>query len=154
MKSGDMADANASLVVRPYVRSDEDAVIALWAACALVVPWNDPAEDIGIKHSFQPELFFVGEEDGQIVASVMAGYDGHRGWINYLAVAPERRKHGLGRAIMAFAEEALRKLGCPKINLQVRAGNRAVIDFYERLGFHVEETVSLGKRLDGKSWNP
>lgn len=147
-----MADTKASLVVRTYVPADAPALIALWRATDLVVPWNDPAEDLAIKHAFQPDLLFVGEESGALIATVMAGYDGHRGWINYLAVTPTRRREGLGRRMMEVAEQALRDLGCPKINLQVRAENRDVIQFYERIGFRVEETVSLGKRLDGKTW--
>lgn len=153
-----MADAKASLVVRTYVPGDAEAVADLWRACDLVVPWNDPAEDLALKHAFQPDLLFVGLEDDRdescdrILATVMAGYDGHRGWINYLAVDPEHRREGLGRQMMEVAERALRDLGCPKINLQVREGNTDVLAFYERIGFHLDPTVSLGKRLDGKSW--
>lgn len=147
-----MADVAADLVVRTYAPGDEARIVRLWEECELVVPWNDPHADIALKVGFQPELFFVGEREGRMVACVMAGFEGHRGWINYLAVSPDQRRRGLGRRMMAVAEEALRDLGCPKINLQVRAKNREVVDFYERLGFRVERTVSLGKRLDGKTW--
>ena len=78
----------------------------------------------------------------------MAGYDGHRGWVNYLAIAPEIQKTGLGRAIMTSAEELLAELGCPKLNLQVRGSNADAIKFYKRLGYQVDEVVSLGKRLE------
>ncbi len=111
--------------IRRFQPADEAAVIALWHRCDLVVPRNDPARDIALKMAWQPELFLVGEEDDRIVATVMAGYEGHRGWINYLAVDPDVRRHGLGRMMMSAAEEALRALGCPKINLQVRASNEA-----------------------------
>lgn len=145
-----MADDSPEFFVRTYVRQDEDAVIQLWRDCDLVVPSNDPAKDIAIKLDFQPDLFFVAVLGGRLVATVMVGYEGHRGWINYLAVDPGRQRRGLGRHMMGVAEEALRALGCPKINLQVRASNQAVIDFYERIGFRVEQRVSFGKRLDGK----
>ena len=97
--------------------------------------------------AFQPELFFVGTIDGHVVATVMAGYEGHRGWINYLAVAPDYQRQGIGSKIMLKAEEALLSLGCPKINLQVRESNQAVIAFYEQLGFSNDHVISLGKRL-------
>ena len=136
-----------ALQVRRFASSDRERVIAVWRECELVVPWNDPERDIDLKLAFQPELFLVGEIAGRVEATAMAGYEGHRGWINYLAVAPEHRRLGLGRRMMAAAEAELRKLGCPKINLQVRSGNRDVLAFYERLGFRPDETVSLGKRL-------
>lgn len=135
------------MIVRPYVPADETAVIGLWRECGLVRPQNDPRKDIARKLRVNPEWFLVGELDGRIVAAVMAGYEGHRGWINYLAVAPGRRRAGLGREIMAAAERLLREAGCPKINLQVRSDNRDIIAFYERIGWRVDGVVSLGKRL-------
>jgi len=101
-----------------------------------------------------PELFLVGLEDGQIVATVMAGYEGHRGWINYLAVSPEHRRKGFGRAMMAEAEQRLRQLNCPKISLQVRVSNREAVEFYRRLGYGVDEVTSLGKRLERDDRGP
>lgn len=137
------------MTIRPYRETDEEAVIALWGACDLLRPQNDPRKDIRRKLRVNPEWFLVAEaEGGAIVGSVMAGYEGHRGWINYLAVAPARRRAGLGRALMAAAEERLRAAGCPKINLQVRATNAEVIAFYRRIGFAADEVVSLGKRLE------
>ena len=133
--------------IRPYAPADEDAVVALWRRCALLRPWNDPRKDIQRKLTTQPELFLVGELAGTVVATVMAGYDGHRGWVNYLAVAPEHRSKGYGRLLMQYIEERLTAMGCPKLNLQVRTGNTAVLEFYRRLGYSVDETVSLGKRL-------
>lgn len=135
------------MTIRPFRPADEAALIALWSACGLIKPQNDPRKDIARKLRVNPEWFLVGELDGRIVAGVMAGYEGHRGWINYLAVDPTRRRAGLGRALMAEAERLLRAAGCPKINLQVRPDNPGVIAFYERLGFTVEGAVSLGRRL-------
>ena len=136
--------------IRRYAESDCDQVVALWRACGLVVSWNVPEEDIASKIGFQPELFFVAERQRRVVGSVMAGYEGHRGQINYLAVLPELRGAGLGRRLMHHAESALREIGAPKINLQVRGANREVIAFYEALGYRVDDTVNLGKRLDGR----
>jgi ribosomal protein S18 acetylase RimI-like enzyme len=136
-------------IIRPYQSADEAAVVALWRECGLTRPQNDPHKDIARKLRVNPEWFLVGEtRAGKIVGSVMAGYEGHRGWINYLAVAPRARRQGLGRALMAAAEQRLRAAGCPKINLQVRPDNSAAIAFYERLGFRVEGAISLGLRLE------
>jgi len=135
------------MIIRPYRATDEAALIALWQACDLIKPQNDPRKDIARKLRVNPEWFLVGEWDGRIVAGVMAGYEGHRGWINYLAVDPAHRRAGLGRAIMAEAERLLRAAGCPKINLQIRTSNRGVIAFYQQLGFAADDVVSLGKRL-------
>lgn len=135
------------LTIRPFAPGDEAALIALWARCDLIRPWNDPRKDIQRKLGLQPELFLIGQRDTELVASVMAGYEGHRGWINYLAVAPEYQGQGLGRLILDHAEERLRELGCAKINLLVRATNDKVIAFYERLGYRRDEVICLGKRL-------
>ena len=139
-----MAD---SLEIRPYEEGDDDAVVALWRACGLVVPWNDPRKDIRRKLRVQRDLFLVGSLDGNLVATVMAGYEGHRGWINYLAVAEECRRRGFGRRMMDAAEARLRAIGCPKINLQIRKSNAAAVGFYRSLGFLEDESVSMGKRL-------
>ena len=135
-------------MIRVFREADRGAVVALWNACDLVVPWNVPEDDIAKKLAFQPALFFVAEHAGEVVGSVMAGYEGHRGQINYLAVRPDLQGSGLGRELMEFAENRLRELAAPKINLQVRARNRGVIAFYESLGYSVDDTVKLGKRLD------
>ncbi len=136
------------MIIRPFQAADEAAVVALWQACDLVRPWNDPHKDIRRKLRVNPEWFLVGEIDGRVVAGVMAGYEGHRGWINYLAVDPAFRRRGLGRALMAEAERLLRAAGCPKISLQVRTSNAAVAAFYRDLGFAVDDVLSLGKRLE------
>ena len=133
--------------IRQYVPDDEEAVIALWKTCNLIKPWNNPHQDIHRKLKDSPELFLVGTINGIIVASVMAGYDGHRGWIYYLAVDPEYRKQGLGRQIMLAAEEKLLEIGCPKINLMVRKNNLDVIKFYEKIGYGHDEVVTMSRRL-------
>jgi len=136
------------LEIRPFCHNrEEEAVVALWQACGLTRPHNDPGRDIRRKLLVQGELFLVGVLDRQLVATVMAGYDGHRGWLNDLAVHPDHRRRGHGRAMVAEAEKRLRTLGCPKINLQVRDDNRQALEFYGRLGFLPDRVVCLGKRL-------
>jgi ribosomal protein S18 acetylase RimI-like enzyme len=134
--------------IRAYEPSDEPAVILLWEKCELLRPWNDPRKDIRRKLAVQPELFLVGVANREIVATAMAGYEGHRGWVNYLAVAPEHQGRGFGRAIMAEAEKLLERMGCPKLNVQVRGSNTAAVEFYRRLGYRIEDRVSLGKRIE------
>ena len=133
--------------IRTYKSHDKQAIIALWRACGLVVPHNDPHRDIERKLADDPEGFLVGEEAGVIVASCMLGYEGHRGWINYLAVVPSAQRGGLATAIMQEAERRLLARGCPKVNLQIRSSNEAVADFYRSLGFVRDDVVSFGKRL-------
>ena len=134
--------------IRPFQPADEEPVIHLWRRCDLVRPQNDPGKDIARKQRVQPELFLVATDSDTIIASVMCGYEGHRGWINYLAVDPDHRLRGVGRALMAEAERVLRAAGCPKINLQVRSTNQAVIAFYRAIGFTIDEVTSMGKRLE------
>ena len=136
------------LQIRPFETLDEAHVVALWRLCGLTRPWNDPHRDIQRKLRDSPEWFLVGLLNGEIVASVMAGYDGHRGWLNYLAVGPAHRRQGCARAMVAAAELLLRQAGCPKVNLQVRADHADAVEFYRRLGYAVDEVVSLGKRLE------
>ncbi len=134
--------------LRVFAPSDEGQVIALWQTCGLLRPWNDPLRDIARKLTVQPDMFLVAVDTaGSVVGSVMAGFDGHRGWFNYLAVAPECQRMAIGRGLVAEAERLLELCGCPKANLQVRVGNVEAIAFYEALGYAVEEVVSLGKRL-------
>lgn len=127
--------------------SDQNSVVALWIKCGLVVSHNNPVKDIERKLTVHPEWFLVGEIDGEVMATCMAGFEGHRGWINYLAVSPDLQGHGFGKMIMAHAEAMLKAAGCPKINLQIRATNQTVIGFYESLGYSHDPVVSLGKRL-------
>lgn len=138
----------AQVIVRAFKESDETRVLELWMFAGLIRPWNDPKKDIARKLKVQRELFLVAELEGVVVGVVMAGYDGHRGWVNYLAVDIGQRRRGIGSALMRDAERRLRLLGCPKINLQVRTENREVQAFYATLGFKNDEVVSLGKRLE------
>jgi ribosomal protein S18 acetylase RimI-like enzyme len=137
-----------AFTIRTYAETDEAGVVALWRTVFPDNPaWNVPAEDIRRKLSVQRELFLVGEIEGEVVGTVLAGYDGHRGWLHLVAVAPGRQRRGLGRALVAEAERRLAALGCPKVNLQVRATNEAVVSFYRKLEYTVEERISMGKRL-------
>jgi ribosomal protein S18 acetylase RimI-like enzyme len=138
--------------IRTFTDADTEAVVALWRQAGLTRPWNDPHRDIGRKQLAGAELFFVAEdsvaeEDGAVVGVIMAGYDGHRGWLNYLAVAESHRGTGLGRALVERAEMELLALGCPKVHLQVRPDNDAVVAFYARLGYEAYEVIDMGKRL-------
>jgi ribosomal protein S18 acetylase RimI-like enzyme len=134
--------------IRPFRSGDTEAVVALWRQAGLVVPGNDPYRDIERKLSVQPELFLVVEGDaGAVIGTAMAGYDGHRGWVNYLAVDEAHRGSGLGAELMAEAERLLAERGCPKLNLQVRSSNAGIIEWYRTLGYAPDNAVSLGKRL-------
>jgi ribosomal protein S18 acetylase RimI-like enzyme len=134
--------------IRTFEAKDQDSVVKLWHECNLVVPWNDPYKDIQRKLKVDPDLFIVGETAGGIIATVMGGYEGHRGWINYLAVAPAHQRKGYGRQLVASVEALIKQKGCPKINLQVRQTNTDVIKFYEAIGYKNDNVVSLGKRLE------
>ena len=140
-----------AFAIRAFSQADSEAVVALWQACGLVRAWNDPHKDIARKLSEQPELFLVAcsgsDGSGELVGSAMVGFDGHRGWVYYLAVAPVMRRRSLGRALMARAEQLLIERGCPKLMLMVRSSNAAVIDFYRDLGYGEEQVTVMGKRL-------
>ena len=125
---------------------EKEEVINLWAKCGLLTDKNDPIADIERKISHSPELFFVGRRKGKIIATVMGGYEGRRGWINFLCITPEEQKSGYGRQIMDHVEKKLFSLGCAKINLQIRHGNRQAINFYQRLGYKDDHVFSMGKR--------
>jgi ribosomal protein S18 acetylase RimI-like enzyme len=135
------------MLIRPYEARDEAAVIALWQTCGLTRPWNDPKRDIARKLTTQPELFLIGTFEDAVIASAMAGYDGHRGWLYYLAVDAAHRSNGYGGALVREAEKLLLERGCPKINLLVRSSNTGVLEFYRKLGYGQDEAVSLGRRL-------
>jgi len=134
--------------VRAFRPEDESSVILLWEQCDLLRPWNVPYKDIQRKLLVNPELFLVGVLDEKLIGTVMAGYEGHRGWLNYLAVNPEYQRQGYATALVREVESLLANAGCPKINLQIRASNQAVIDFYHQLGYQVDDAISMGKRLD------
>lgn len=134
--------------IRPFAEADRQTVLRLWHEAGLTRPWNDPLRDMERKRSIQPQLFLVGLEGNELAATAMAGYDGHRGWIYYLAVASRFRRLGLGGQIVEAAEQQLAALGCPKVNLMVREGNDAPLGFYRRIGYTQESVIHLGKRLE------
>ena len=134
--------------IRAYRESDHDEVVALWEEVFPdAPPRNDPARDIARKLAVQPELFLVAVDGSRVMGTAMAGFDGHRGWVHLVAVAPRARDQGIGSALVRRAELELGRLGCPKLNLQVRASTPELVRFYESLGFRVEERISLGKVL-------
>lgn len=133
---------------RPFQERDREGLISLWAVSELLRPWNDPNRDIDAKVGQDPLGLVVLVEQERVIGSIMIGYDGHRGWVNYLAVHPDHRAQGLGTLLMSVAEDHLVGLGCPKVNLQVRTANHDVVGFYRRLGFELDDVVSMGKRLD------
>lgn len=135
------------MIIREFNNADKDSIIQLWKECGLVVPWNNPELDIERKLNENSEEILVGIIDKIIVASAIVGYDGHRGWVYYLAVHPNYQRRGFGEQIMQFAEKHLLKVGCPKINIMVRKSNLDVISFYEAIGYKLENVVTLGKRL-------
>ena len=139
---------NDRLKIRPYQSGDKETVINLWQACNLVVSHNNPERDIERKLEVNPEWFLVGLMGDKIVATCIAGYEGHRGWINYLAVSPQFRRQGTAGKIMQAAEAVLLEAGCPKINLQVRNSNIEVIQFYNTIGYSDDNVIGLGKRLE------
>lgn len=140
--------------IRKYIETDEQQVIDLWIKCHLVVSSNNPKRDIQRKLKVDRDLFLVGILDEKVIATVMGGYEGHRGWINYLAVDPGFQGKGYGRLMMEAIEQRIRLKGCPKINLQVRATNKAVIQFYRSLGYTDDHVIGLGKRLEEDSPYP
>lgn len=134
--------------IREFTESDEGTVIELWRLCGLVVPHNNPHKDIARKLQVGRDLFLVGIADDTVVATIMGGYEGHRGWVNYLAVSPEHQRKGYGAELMRIMESRLLDRGCPKLNLQIRSGNEAVIAFYQSIGYAQDPVVSMGKRLE------
>lgn len=129
-------------------RADTEALVALWEVCGLTRPWNDPRADIAQALDTPTSEILVYRDADQIVASAMVGFDGHRGWVYYLAVAPERRGSGFGKAVMDACEAWLRERGSPKIQFMVRDDNGSALGFYERLGYERQAVVTLGRRLD------
>ena len=143
------------LPVRPFEDDDLEDVVKLWETVLPDdPPWNEPRTVVRRKLRIQRDLFLVGQIDGRVVATVMGGFDGFRGWVYHLAVAPDLRRRGLGGKMMEVVESKLLDLGCPKINLQIRASNQGVVDFYETLGYGPEDRVSMGKHLVPKDRRP
>jgi len=141
-------DGAADWAVRRFERVHTDAVVALWEEAGLTRPWNDPRVDIERKLAMQPEGFLVAvTKDDEVIGSVMAGYDGHRGWLYYLATAASHRGLGIARALVAEAERVLVAMGCPKVQLMVREGNEHVLGFYDALGYERFTVANTGKRL-------
>jgi len=138
-----------TLAFREARDADVESVISLWKACELTRAWNDPYKDIQFAREGQTSTVLVGLLEGRIVASVMAGHDGHRGVLYYLAVDPAFQKRGFGKAAVSAAEAWLRERGVWKVNLMVRSDNEKAGRFYERLGYAVNPVTSFGKRLDG-----
>ena len=133
--------------IRPFEIADTDAVVRLWYDCDLVVPWNDPHKDIKRKLEVDPDMFLVGVEEDTVIASIMVGYEGHRGWVNYLAVDPAHRGKGYARRLMENAEKLLLARDCPKLNLQIRSTNTQAIEFYRTIGYELDYATGMGKRL-------
>lgn len=140
MASGTILPERASV-------ADAERVVALWQACGLTRPWNDPLADFALALGSPGSTIFVIRDSDAITGSVMTGFDGHRGWVYYLAVSPEARRGGLGRALMAAAEDWLRGRGAPKIQLMVRDDNKAALAFYAALGLERQKVVTLGRFL-------
>jgi len=138
----------SDFVIRSFHTDDTEDVVELWRKCELVAPQNNPELDIERKLKVNPAWFLVGELEGEVIATCMAGYEGHRGWINYLAVSPKYRRQGFATQMMREAEKILKNAGCPKINLQIRSSNKDVIAFYEAIGFRKDDVVNMGKRLE------
>ena len=142
------------LDIAPITDGDVAAVIALWQRCDLTRPWNDPAADIALARRGPSSDVLVGRRGGAIIASVLVGHDGHRGWFYYVAVDPDARNAGIGRAIMAAAESWLTERGIAKAQRMVRPDNNAVRAFYEALGYGEQPRVVFAKWLDGRELNP
>lgn len=134
------------ITIRPLIDADVEPVVALWEQTGLTRPWNDPRADIARARAVWPDLLLIADDRG-VIGSVMAGYDGHRGWLYYLATDPSRRGEGIGSALVAEAERKLVALGCPKVQLMVRSGNESVMSFYDVRGYERSDTVVTGKRL-------
>ena len=135
------------ILIRPFSDSDKEKVIQLWELCNLIRSWNDPIKDIQRKLTVQKDLFLVLEIDGEILGSIMGGFDGHRGSVNYLGIHPDHKNKGLGKLLMNRIEEELIQMGCPKINLMVRNSNLDVQEFYRVIGYEEQEVLVFGKRL-------
>jgi ribosomal protein S18 acetylase RimI-like enzyme len=143
-----------TLAIAPIGDADVAGVIALWQACGLTRPWNDPAADIALARQGSNATVLIGRDGVSIVATVLVGHDGHRGWVYYLAVDPDRRQTGYGSVMMDAAENWLRERGIEKLQLLVRPDNTRVKDFYQSLGYSMQERIIYAKWLDGREPTP
>ncbi len=134
--------------IEPASAGDRAAVIALWQAAGLTRPWNDPGSDFDLALANPTSTILLAHDEAGLAGSVMAGFDGHRGWVYYLATDPDRLKHGIGRALMAAAEDWLRQLGCPRVRLMVRQDNLDARGFYTAIGYDDQDVVTMGRTLD------
>ena len=146
--------ATQALSITAIEDQDISDVITLWDRCGSTRPWNNPAGDIALARRDKHSTVLLGKHSGVLVASVMVGHDGHRGWVYYVTVDPDRRHEGFGRAIMSAAEEWLRARGILKLQLMVRKDNQKVHAFYQSIGYYNQETVTFAKWLDGRESTP
>jgi ribosomal protein S18 acetylase RimI-like enzyme len=142
-----------TLAITPINGADVADVVALWQACGLTRPWNDPASDIAFARKSANATVLIGRGDDAL-ATVLVGHDGHRGWVYYLAVSPDHRHKGYGRIMMDAAERWLRERGIEKLQLMVRPDNVSVKDFYQSLGYSMQERIIYAKWLDGREPTP
>ena len=149
-----LAAPGPALAIAPIGDADVADVVALWQRCGLTRPWNDPAADIALARKGPNAAVLVGRDGGGIVASVLVGHDGHRGWVYYVAVDPDYRDKGYGRVIMDIAEDWLRARGIEKLQLMVRPDNSQVQAFYQSLGYFEQERIVYAKWLDGREPTP
>jgi ribosomal protein S18 acetylase RimI-like enzyme len=149
-----MSESVQALAIEPMADDDNAAVAALWQRCGLTRPWNDPSADIAFARRGPNSAILVGRRDGGVVATIMVGHDGHRGWFYYLGVEPDLQGHGYGRAMTNAAEAWLTERGIAKAQLMVRADNDRVRAFYEALGYGEQKRTIFAKWLDGRPLTP
>ncbi|MCB2085155.1 MAG: GNAT family acetyltransferase [Sphingomonadaceae bacterium] len=135
------------VVVSSATAADREAVVELWQQTGLTRPWNDPGKDFDLAAANVTSTILIAVDDDDLVGAVMVGFDGHRGWVYYLACAPDRQGGGIGRALMGAAEDWLKTVGSPKVQLMVRGDNEAARGFYDALGYELQDVVTIGRRL-------
>lgn len=152
--SASAPETTDALPITPIEDDDVAAVVVLWQRCDLTRPWNDPAADIALARRGPNSTILIGRDGETIIASVMVGHEGHRGWVYYVAVDPDHRGRGFGRAMMNAAEDWLRNAGIAKLQLLVRSENTKVQAFYESIGYDEQERIIYAKWLDGRETTP
>lgn len=133
--------------IRPATPADRERAVALWKAAGLTRPWNDPRADFDLALKIPTSAILLASDGEHLLGSVMVGFDGHRGWVYYLATAPDRRRQGIGQQLMLAAEDWLKALGSPKIQLMVRGDNHIARGFYDAIGYELQDVVTLAKRF-------